>query len=89
MIKRLTIEKLRLLADTGGVKSVELIGVADGFVMRVNAKGEDALSGTLETDKGHVRTFSKLDTAAKLLFDMGLGKATLDLKEWGPAHKAT
>jgi hypothetical protein len=87
MIKRLTIEKLRLLVDAGAVRSVELVGVPDGFALRITTKG-DEMSGTLETDKGHVRTFAKLDTAAKLLHELGVGRATLDLQSWAPGQKA-
>jgi hypothetical protein len=87
MIQHLTVEKLKILAAIGGVKSIELVAVADGFVMRINVKGDDAFSGALETDKGHVRTFSKLDTAAKMIFDMGIGKATLDLQGWTSGQK--
>lgn len=86
MIKRLTVEKMRLLADTGAIKSIDLIGCSDGFTLQVNAKGD--VGGLLETDKGHVRTFSKLDTAAKLIKDMGLGKASLDVTSWTPGQRS-
>lgn len=86
MIKRLTVDKLRLLAETGAVKSIELIGCSGGFTMQINAKGD--VGGLLEADKGHARTFSKLETAAKMMKDMGLTKASLDVTDWMPGQKA-
>ena len=35
MIKKLTVEKLRLLADAGGVREVRIVGQGAGFVLIV------------------------------------------------------
>ncbi len=84
MIKKLTIEKLRLLADSGGVREIRIAGQGAGFVVSISTRDDE---GTLETALGEVRIFSKLDTAARLVRDLGLGRAVLDLAQWQPGQK--
>ena len=85
MIKKLTVEKLRLLADAGGVREVRIVGQGAGFVLVVATRDDE---GTLETAVGDVRTFAKVDTAARLVRELGLGRAVLDLVNWAPDQNA-
>lgn len=84
LIKKLTIEKLRLLADAGGVREVHIVGQGAGFALRIETRDDQ---GTLETALGEVRIFAKLDTAARTVHELGLGRAVLDLAQWQPGQK--
>lgn len=85
VIKKLTVEKLRLLADAGAVRELRIIGQGAGFALVVATRDDE---GTLETAVGEVRLFAKLDTAARLVRDLGLGRAVLDLESWTPEQRS-
>lgn len=86
MIKKLTIEKLRLLADAGAVREIQLLGQGPGFALRITTRDDE---GMLETALGEVRIFAKLDTAARMVRELGLGRVVLDLVKWEPDQKGT
>lgn len=83
MIKKLTIEKLRLLASAGAIRELSLISKREGFVLMVSTRDDE---GPLETAVGEIRIFSKIDTVARLVHEMGIDRMTLDLDQW-PENK--
>lgn len=75
-------DQLKTLATNGGVKSVTLLGHANGFILTVVT-----LSGTktLHTKAGDVRLFKKLETALDYLkYGMGIAKASIQFEHWNP-----
>jgi hypothetical protein len=47
-------------------------GGGEGWVVTLN--GKHKLNATLETARGEVRVFKRLDVAVELLFGLGVGK---------------
>jgi hypothetical protein len=84
MIKKLTIEKLRLLASAGAVRELRLVGQGGGFILMVATRDDE---GPLTTALGDERVFSKIDTVARLVHELGIGCMTLDLAKWQPGQK--
>lgn len=65
---------LRTLAANNAVRSLELRGTAGGFALFVNEQ-------PFVTERANVRVW-RLETVARFLRDMGLGRVTVDLSSW-------
>ena len=76
---------LRALVDAGAIKRIRII--ANGAVFHVEA---DTPNGavTAFTLKGAVKTWSSLDTAAKWVRSLGIGKAQINIAKWQPGQRA-
>jgi len=75
---------LRALVEAGAVKRVHII--AEGAVFHVVADTPNG-SVTAFTLKGAVKTWSSLDTAAKWVRSLGIGKAQINIAKWQPGQK--
>ncbi len=75
---------LRALVDAGAVKRVRI--VAEGAFFHVEADTPTG-SVTAFTLKGAVKTWSSLDTAAKWVRSLGIGKAQINIAKWQPGQK--
>ena len=75
---------LRALVDAGAVKRLHII--ANGGLFHIEA---DTPNGhiTASTNKGAVKTWRSLDTAAKWVRSLGLGAAQIDMSKWQPGQK--
>jgi len=75
---------LRALIDAGAIKRIRII--AEGATIHVEA---DTPNGTVTalTLKGAVKTWSTLDTAAKWVRSLGIGKAQIDVAKWQPGQR--
>ncbi len=70
---------LQALVAAGAVRLVQVRGVPGGFVLVVSTEmGEELLT----TQRGETRVFSKLDTAAFFLRDVGLTRFTVETAGW-------
>lgn len=67
---------LEELMSVGAVSTVSVKSVAGGFVLIAQTEGGERL---LETQRGRTRVFSKLDTAAHFLSELGLTHFIVDL----------
>jgi hypothetical protein len=75
-------EALKTLAVNGGVKSVTIIGEADGFALNVSTLSGDKM---LHTKTGQPRFFKKLETVLDYLKDdMGIARAAIQFERWNP-----
>jgi len=71
----MTERELKLLLDANAVKQVQVhyALMAQGYMVIINNQ-------TLQTAKRETREFKTLDTAAKLLFKMGVANFVVKLK---------
>ncbi|MBT3472105.1 MAG: hypothetical protein HN454_04685 [Gammaproteobacteria bacterium] len=75
---------LRALIEAGAVKRIDI--VAQGNRFHVDAITPDG-SLTVVTLKGTIKGWSSLDSTAKWVRSLGMGKAQLDLVNWQPEQK--
>lgn len=74
---------LRELIHAGAVHAASARGVPGGFVLVVSlAEGEERV---LQLQRGKIRIFSRLDTVASRLRDMGLTRFSVETDVWSPA----
>ncbi|HEX7817381.1 hypothetical protein [Dyella sp.] len=69
-------ETVRVLASSQQLREVEVLATEQGFVAKVRAGMTDRL---LRADRGGARTFARIDTAAKYLRSLGVGRISVDL----------
>ena len=75
---------IRVLVDAGAVKQIRII--ADGGLFHVDiVTNKDVI--TALTSKGSIKTWSALDSAAKWVRSLGVGKAQVDIAHWRPGQR--
>ena len=75
---------VRALADAGAVKKIRII--ANGSVIYVEvATGSDFTAA--QTNKGSLKTWATIDSAARWIRRLGLGTITLEVSMWHPEQK--
>ena len=75
---------LRALVEAGAIKKVKI--TAEGSTIYVEAyTGSEAT--TAKTIKGKLKTWSKVDSAAKWVRSLGIGQMQLDIAKWSPDQK--
>ena len=76
---------LKLLVENGAVKQMNIIG--NGSVLHIEAVTP---TGTHKatTQKGKLRSWTNLDTAAKWVRSLGIGTVQLRIDSWDPAQKS-
>ena len=75
---------IRALVEAGAVKNVLLI--ADGSTVHVDIITQ-AGSITATTTKGQIKTWATIDSSAKWIKGLGIGKAQLEISRWLPGQK--
>ena len=75
---------IRALVEAGAVKNVLLI--ADGSTVHVDIITQ-AGSITETTTKGQIKTWATIDSSAKWIKGLGIGKAQLEISRWLPGQK--
>jgi|TARA_Y100000310_G_C20670617_1_gene810061 hypothetical protein len=76
---------IQILVEEGAVKKVKI--VADGAAFHVDVVTNTG-STTATTLAGSIKTWATLDSAARWVRSLGLGKAQLELTNWQPGQKA-
>lgn len=75
---------LRALVEAGAVKKIKIIAEGSTIFVEVYT-GSDAK--TAETIKGKLKTWRSLDSAAKWVRSIGIGRVQVDLTKWQPEQK--
>lgn len=75
---------LRTLVDAGALKKVQIVG--SGALLYVEVAFGNKTEKVL-TQRGSLRTWASLDSVAKWVRGLGLGKAELDLAGWAPGQR--
>ena len=75
---------IRALVEAGAIKNVLLI--ADGAAVHVDIVTQ-AGATTATTNRGGIKTWATLDSAAKWIKSLGIGRAQLDISRWLPGQK--
>ena len=75
---------LRALVEAGAVKKIKII--AEGSVIFVQASTANE-STTAKTIKGKLKTWSTIDSAAKWVRSLGIGRIQMDISKWQPEQK--
>ena len=83
-MKSVNEKTIRALVEAGAVKNVLLI--ADGAAIHVDIVTQ-AGPTTATTNKGGIKTWATLDSAAKWIKRLGIGKAQLEISRWLPGQK--
>ena len=60
--------------------------IADGAVIHVDIFTQNG-TVTATTNKGQIKTWATLDSAAKWVKGLGIGKAQLKISRWMPGQK--
>ncbi len=76
--------ELKLLLEAGAVKSILI--TAQGSMFHVEAKTA-AGAKVLMTGRGDVRQWRSVDSCAKWLRKLGIGKADIDFQNWQANQK--
>jgi len=75
---------IRALVEAGAIKNVLLI--ADGATVHVDIVTQ-AGATTATTSKGTIKTWATIDSSAKWIKGLGVGKVQLDVSRWLPGQK--
>lgn len=75
---------VRALVEAGAIKNVLLI--ADGATVHVDIVTQ-AGATTATTNKGGIKTWRTIDSSAKWVRSLGIGKAQLEISRWIPGQK--
>ncbi len=73
------------LIQEGAVKKVHI--VADGATFHIDIYTINGAT-TVTTDKGAIKTWVNLDSAARWIRELGIGKTQLEIARWQPGQKA-
>lgn len=73
--KNLNNAALRLLTESGSVKSLRVAGVDDGWILKVKSGSSEH---TLASNARPVRVFKKLDTLVMYLKKIGITRFDID-----------
>ena len=76
---------LQALIEASAVKRARIVANGSRLHIEVDAPGR---SFVIETDKGAVRTWQSIDSAAKWLRGLGIGQVALELAHWNPAQRS-
>lgn len=75
---------LRLLVENGAVKGIHIIGKGGLLhVEAITASGKH----TATTLKGKLKTWTNINSAAKWIHGLGIGRIQLNLEQWQPDQK--
>jgi len=83
--KKMDEKSLRSLIEHGGVKHLQII--ADGALFHVDVVTTKKGQITALTSKGTIKTWATLDSTAKWIRSLGIGKAQLDVTGWQPGQR--
>jgi hypothetical protein len=75
---------IRALVEAGAVKNVLVI--ADGAAVHVDIVTQNGPI-TATTNKGAIKTWASIDSSAKWIMGLGVGKAQLEISRWLPGQK--
>lgn len=75
---------IRALVEAGAVKNVLLI--ADGAAIHVDIVTQTGPI-TATTNKGNIKTWATIDSSAKWVKGLGIGKAQLEISKWLPGQR--
>jgi len=75
---------IRALVDAGAVKNVLLI--ADGALIHVDIVTQNGAI-TATTNKGQIKTWASIDSSARWVKGLGVGKAQLEISRWLPGQR--
>ena len=75
---------IRALVEAGAVRKVLLI--ADGAAVHVDIVTQ-AGATTVTTNKGAIKTWATIDSSAKWVKRLGIGRAQLEISKWLPSQK--
>jgi len=75
---------LKALVDAGAVKKVKIIGNGSTFHVEIMTPNDRIVA---ETTKGKIKTWASLDSAAKWVRGLGIGKAELQIGKWLPDQR--
>ena len=76
---------IKLLVDAGAIKSVSI--VADGASIHALITTIAGTPQPATTQQGKIKMWSSIDSAAKYIRSLGIGKVRLDLAKWNVKQK--
>lgn len=78
--KQIDTPTLKFLVQAGKAGELVAIGTADGFRLAMREPDQVVL---LQTQRGEIRVFSRLDSVAKFVSELGVHQLVVDLSGWG------
>ena len=76
---------LRAFIEAGAIKKIEIMAEGSTVYVLVNAGGEAKPAHTV---KGRLKTWSSIDTAAKWVRALGIGRMQLNVSKWQPEQRS-
>ena len=75
---------LRALVEAGAIKKIKI--TAEGSTIYVKAFAGSEVT-TAKTIKGKLKTWRSIDSAAKWVRSLGIGRIQMDISKWQPEQK--
>ena len=75
---------IRALVEAGAVKEVKVVAEGSTIYVEITTGLEFVAA---KTNKGALKTWASIDTAAKWVRRLGLGTIQLDISRWQPGQK--
>ncbi|MBV1906660.1 MAG: hypothetical protein KUG75_11325 [Pseudomonadales bacterium] len=76
-------KNMRILVEAGAIKKLNIVARGSCFYVEAMTPHD---THAAETGREGIRTWAKIDAAAKWVRSIGIGKATLILDQWQPAQ---
>jgi len=75
---------VKALIEAGAVKRIHIIAMGGKFRVEVDTPNG---ATTVSKMKGGLKSWASLDSAAKWIHSLGMGKAQIDLTKWQPKQR--
>ena len=75
---------IKALVEAGAIKKIRIVAEGSMVYVEVNT-GAGYLS--VKTDKGSLKTWASIDSAAKWVRLLGIGHTQLDFSKWQPTQR--
>jgi len=75
---------IKALIDAGAVKKVMIVADGSAVHVKVVTKADTVTATTL---KGTIKTWATIDSSAKWVRGLGIGKVQLEISKWLPGQK--
>jgi hypothetical protein len=83
--KAMDSKSIKLLLEAGAIKNVSII--AEGSTIHAVITTNSGTPQPATTLKGDLKIWSTIDSAAKYIRSLGVGKVKLEFSKWNPKQK--
>jgi predicted aspartyl protease len=85
MVKPMNEKSLKLLVDNGVVKKALIKSTGAKFHIEIKTVNDTVIA---QTNNKQIKTWTTIDSAAKWLKKVGIGRAEVDFGRWQPGQRS-